>query len=238
MDAREIAPGLWRWTAAHPSWKPENDRPDGWGRFVGSVYYEPEAGAESLVLIDPLAPAPESEDAAPFWSALERDIVRAGLPLAILVANRFHGRSVREIYRRFAGSVGATVHVPRGAEGHVSCDPTHLFGPGEPLPGGVEAHFLEGLVEPEVAFHIRPHRAIVFADAVLGAGNGTVRLAPPSWADGDVGRERYAARFRESVGRLLALDPVMLLPSHGEPVLEGGRERLTEALAGPAWGEP
>jgi len=237
MDAREIAPGLWRWTASHPAWTPENDRPDGWGRWVGSVYYEPDPPGDALVLIDPLAPAEGTDDAASFWAALERDVSRAALPLAILVSNRFHGRSAREIYRRFAGSIGATVHVPAGAEAHVSCEPTHLFQPGDALPGGVEPHFLEGLVEPEVAFFLRPHRALVFADALLGAGAGAVRVAPPSWGDGEAGRARYDERFRASLERLLVLDPAMLLTSHGEPALERGAERLAAALRGPAWGE-
>jgi hypothetical protein len=239
MDTREIAPGLWRWTAAHPSWTQANDRPDGWGRFVGSIYYEPEPPGDALVLIDPLAPAADTDDAARFWAALERDVSRAALPVAILVSNRFHGRSAREIYQRFSGSVGATVHVPVGAEGRVACDPTHVFKPGDSLPGGVAPHFLDldGPDEPEVAFHLAPHRALVFADAVLGAGGGEVRVAPPSWSGDGAARERYAAHFRPSVERLLALDPAMLLTSHGEPVLDRGRERLAAALRGPAWGE-
>jgi len=38
---REIAPGLWRWTAPHPAWRPgaERDSPDDWDESVGSVLY-------------------------------------------------------------------------------------------------------------------------------------------------------------------------------------------------------
>jgi hypothetical protein len=237
METREIAAGLWRWTAPHPSWTPANDRPDGWGRCVGSIYYEPGPEADALVLIDPLAPEAGTDDAERFWAALERDVSRAALPLAVLVSNAFHGRSAREIYQRFAGTVGVTVHVPAGAEHQVACDPTHVFRPGQSLPGGVAAHFLDGPTEPEVAFHLAPHRALVFADAVLGAGEGEVRLAPPSWSEEGAARERFATHFRPSVERLLALDPALLLTSHGEPALDRGRERLAAALRGPAWGE-
>jgi hypothetical protein len=36
---------------------------------------------------------------------------------------------------------------------------------------------------------------------------------------------------------MLDLDPAIVLPSHGEPVLTGGRDALGAALDGPAWGE-
>ncbi len=237
MDAREIAPGLWRWSAPHPDWTPDKDRPGGWGERVGSVYYEAPPPAEAVVLIDPLAPPDRTDEAERFWAALDRDVFRAGTPLAILVSNRYHGRSVRAIYRRFAGSVGATVHVPQGAEGRVACDPTHLFRAGDELPGGVESFAIEGLDDPEVAFFLRPHRALVLADAVLGAGGGMVRVAPASWSGGDDGGARYASRFRASLERLVGLDARALLTSHGEPVLEGGADALAAALRAPAWGD-
>jgi hypothetical protein len=43
----EIAPGLWRWTAPHPEWKPDVE----WGREVASFAF---AVDETLVLVDPL----------------------------------------------------------------------------------------------------------------------------------------------------------------------------------------
>ena len=66
MDLKELRPGFWRWTAPHPEWKPEKDRPGGWGQMVGCLYYEPPESGETqpTVLIDPLAP-PEGY----FWIA-------------------------------------------------------------------------------------------------------------------------------------------------------------------------
>jgi len=237
MDTREIAPGLWRWTAPHPDWTPENDRPGGWGERVGAVYFEAPPPAEAVVLIDPLAPPDGTADADRFWALLDRDVSRAALPLTILLSNRHHGRSARVVYRRFAGRVGAAVYVPRGAEGRVACEPTHLFDPGEPLPGAVESYGIDGLDEPEVAFFLRPHRALVLADAVIGAGGGEVRVAPASWSAGDDGGARYRERFRASLARLVGLDANVLLPSHGEPVLALGAQALAAALRAPAWGE-
>jgi len=49
MEPVEIVPGLWRWSAVHPGWKPEDD----WGPMVGCVRYEL---ADVSVVIDPLLP--------------------------------------------------------------------------------------------------------------------------------------------------------------------------------------
>ena len=36
MEVVEITPGLHRWRAPHPDWKPD----EGWDELVGSVFYE------------------------------------------------------------------------------------------------------------------------------------------------------------------------------------------------------
>jgi hypothetical protein len=58
----EIVPGLWRWTAPHPAWRPgaEPDSPDDWDELVACVLYE---CGDAVVFIDPLIPP----DAASFW---------------------------------------------------------------------------------------------------------------------------------------------------------------------------
>ena len=59
MDVTELVPGLWRWTAPHPDWSPEDDEGgEGWARDVGCLYLET---PRALVLFDPLAPAEETE---------------------------------------------------------------------------------------------------------------------------------------------------------------------------------
>jgi glyoxylase-like metal-dependent hydrolase (beta-lactamase superfamily II) len=235
VQVRELAEGLWRWTAPHPDWTPDQGKPGGWEQSVGCVYHE---APDAIVLVDPLVPPEDTPEAERLWSALDRDVRRSGLPVVVLIANRFHGRSARRVYQRFAGRVGAEVLVPAGAEGQVACQPTRTFAPGERLPGGVEARFVAGPVEPEVAFHLPRHRALIVADAVLGAGSGRARVAPPSWADAtEEGRKHDDALFRRSLRGLLDLDFELLLTSHGEPVLGSGRDALARALDAPAWGE-
>jgi glyoxylase-like metal-dependent hydrolase (beta-lactamase superfamily II) len=240
LEVTRIADGLWRWTAPHPEWTPDKDRPGGWPRMVGSVYFEPPPNeGRPVVLVDPLAPPAGTPEALKFWTALDRDIERARLPMVILVGNGYHARGAIEFERRYAGKYGAEVQAHSDAVARLGFQPARVFGAAAAPPVGVEALAIEGLDAGETALFIRHHRALVFADAVIGAGGGRLAVVPPSWAaEGEAGAMRYRERFRASLSRLLDLDPAIVLPSHGEPVLTGGRDALAAALAGPAWGEP
>jgi hypothetical protein len=105
----ELAPGLWRWTAAHPEWQPGED----WEPEVACFYAETD---EATVLIDPLVPT--GDDAERFWTHLEQDVERHGRPVAVLLTGAWHKRSADEVAERY----GAPVHIGGGS-----------------LPGGVEA---------------------------------------------------------------------------------------------------
>jgi glyoxylase-like metal-dependent hydrolase (beta-lactamase superfamily II) len=235
MTVDELAPGLWRWTAPHPAWTPRQGGPAGWEPSVGCIYYE---ASDAVVLIDPLVPPSGTPDERRYWAALDRDVERTGLPVAVLVGNAYHGRSADAIRARYGERRATSVHVHADARDRVSCSVTSPFEDGETLPGEVHAHAIAGLDTGETAFWIPAHRALVFADAVLGAGAGEVRVAPRSWgADGEEAAARYAKEFRAGIERLVDLDPTILLPSHGKPVLEGGAAALVRAVAGPAWGE-
>lgn len=74
----------------------------------------------------------------------------------------------------------------------------------------------------EVVFWLPGYGALVAGDALLG-GPGGLRLQPPDWLEGD-----YPA-FVAAVGGLLELPVERVLPSHGEPVLDGAREALAHA---------
>jgi hypothetical protein len=90
----------------------------------------------------------------------------------------------------------------------------------------------------ERAFFLGPWRAAVFADAVIGAGGGRLRVAPPSWGvRTDEGRALYDREFRPAIRGIAAMRPEIVLPSHGDPVLSGGAAALDDALGAPAWGE-
>lgn len=239
MQVMEIAEGLWRWTTPHPDWTPDKGGPGGWERDVGSIFYEPATPHEPIILIDPLVPAADSSEATRFWKALDRDLARSQRGIAIVIGNRYHGRSADVLRRRYAER-GVTVYVPHGAEGHVSCVPTHGYGAGMRFAESVVAHAVEGLTDPEMALFIEPYRALVFSDALIGVDAGHVRIAPRTWSgegDDEAARRAYDSTFRSSLLDLAVLAPESLLPSHGSVILQDGAAALAEALAAPAWGE-
>ena len=236
MQVREIRNGLWQWTAPHPDWRPGKGGAGGWEEEVACVFHE-RPGASAVVVIDPLIPA-SGADRETFFTALERDLDRCGLPLAILLGNHHHERSARELYERYRLTRGASVWVSRAAIGRVETGITRPFLPGEPLPCGIETHALPGLEDTEIAYFLPAAQTLVFADAVLGAGGGRLRVAPESWSTGTPeGIARYKADFRPALRRLLDLDVEAVLVSHGDSVTMGGRRALAEALEAPAWGE-
>ena len=239
LEVTRIAEGLWRWTAPHPEWTPAKDKPGGWGRMVGSVYSEPAAGeAGAVALVDPLAPPAGSAEAEKFWTALDRDLERAGLPVVVLIGNGYHVRSALEIQERYGRRHGVTIHAHADAVPRLGFEPTRRFSRQAALADGVDAFPIEEMGAGETAFFLRRHRALVFSDAVMGAGGGRVAVAPPSWApEGEAAAARFREGFRATLARLVDLDPAMVLTSHGDPVLAGGRDALVKALAGPAWGE-
>jgi hypothetical protein len=238
MVVEQIRRGLWRWTAPHPEWRPEKGGPGGWERNVGCVYLEAlPGGEEGVVLIDPLVPPAGSPDAARFWEGLDRDLDRIGRPLAIVLTGSYHQRSAGEIQERCRERFGAEIWAPESARERLTCPVSRIFRDGDSLPAGLGAHEIAGPERSEFALHTRAHSALVLADALIGTGEGRVRLAPLSWAEpGPVGESRYRGPYRESLRRLLSLPLEILLVSHGEPVLERGGDALTEALESPPWG--
>jgi hypothetical protein len=88
------------------------------------------------------------------------------------------------------------------------------------VPAGVEVALERW---DERVYWIPQHAALVFGDVVLGREEA-LRL-PRSW----IGEEHYA-EVRDGLRPLLDLPVERVLVTHGEPVLEGGREALEDAL--------
>jgi hypothetical protein len=99
---REIAPGLFHWTAPHPGWDPEGEpgSPADWPEQVGCTLYEAPGAA---VFIDPLVPGE-------LWPEL--DAVVAARPVVVLTTIRFHGRSRADVLARYDG----TTALPAGVD--------------------------------------------------------------------------------------------------------------------------
>jgi glyoxylase-like metal-dependent hydrolase (beta-lactamase superfamily II) len=201
MDVRELRPGLWRWTAAHPEW----EHAEHWGPEVGSVYAElPDA----LVMVDPLVPQDEEDR---FWEALDRDVERVGKPVHVLLTVHWHERSVAAVLDRYK----ATLWRPEEK--------------GE-LPAGVHAEVVKGSDWVEALFFLEPHRALIAGDLLIGKVGGGIEL-PVGWfpkGEQDWAQQELKPELRK---RLAELPVELVVVSHGEPVLEDGAAALERALA-------
>jgi glyoxylase-like metal-dependent hydrolase (beta-lactamase superfamily II) len=187
----ELRPGLWTWTAPHPSWTPDAD---GWEQEVRSYAYDE---GESLVLFDPLAPPAELTDAA------------SGRPVVVLLTVHWHQRSALDL----AVGIGATVYAPAEEIQKVDA-PALPYRHGDTLPGGVEAHV--GGYANEATLWIPAHRALVTGDVFLGGELG-FHVQPDSWLPDDLSPAELRGRLRP----LLDLPLELLLPTHGDPVADG-----------------
>ena len=200
MDVRELRPGLWRWTAAHPEW----EHAEHWGPEVGSVYAElPDA----LVMVDPLVPEDEEDR---FWEALDRDVERVGKPVHVLLTVHWHERSVAAVLDRYK----ATLWRPeeKGT-----------------LPAGVHAEVVNGSDWVEALFFLEPHRALIAGDLLIGKAGGGIEL-PVGWfpkGEQDWAQQELKPELRK---RLAELPVELVVVSHGDPVLEDGAAALERAL--------
>ena len=97
MQLETLRTDLWRWTAPHPDWRPEDEdgTPAGWPQDVGCVLYVTDGHA---VFIDPLAPAAD----APFWTWADERC--RGRQVAVLETIHYHRRSREDFVERYRAS--------------------------------------------------------------------------------------------------------------------------------------
>jgi glyoxylase-like metal-dependent hydrolase (beta-lactamase superfamily II) len=201
MDVEQLRPRLWRWTALHPDWTPEEGGPDGWAQEVASFALVED---DALVLFDPLVPSEcGSDEEERFWRALDDDVHHHGAP-RILLTVFWHARSAQQIAERYEGARVPAI--------------------GDELPAGIEARPTDD--PDEVVFWIPSHRALVAGDVLLGTEDGGVRLVPDAWLRKGTTREQVRAALLP----LLELPVELLLLTHGEPVRADAHAALAEVL--------
>jgi hypothetical protein len=141
------------------------------------------------------------------WPALEERVSAHGHPVRVLTTIGFHRRSRDEVVRRF----DATTSRAKAS-----------------LPDGVETVTIRRAGETMV--WLPGHRALIPGDRLLGDDRGGLRMCSPGWL-------RYLKpglsydELREALRPLLDLPVEMVLVSHGEPVLQGGRAAIKRALS-------
>lgn len=220
MTVEQILPGLWRWTCSHPEWTPTEGGPDGWEPDVGCVYYE---APEAVVLIDPLVPSgPPDEER--FLRALDRDVERLGLPVAILLTTHWHERSAAMLRDRYMSQPSADIWAPESFVTNLAATGVRSISAGVRLPAGIAV--VPTSRPGQVVYWLPAPRAAVPGDLLLGDGAGGLRVCPDAWLQGaEAPRE-----VRVALRALLDLPVEMVLVSHGAPVIAGAHAALAAAL--------
>jgi glyoxylase-like metal-dependent hydrolase (beta-lactamase superfamily II) len=197
-----VAAGVRRWSLHY----------EDWGKEVGCVAIE---RGEGLVLVDPLL-------APGHWPRLEAAL--GGRSPDIVLTTHWHARSSAEITARFPHT---RVWAPRsGAAATRRRAPvTNPYAAGDELPGGLVA--FAAAPRTETVLWDPASGSLIFADAVLGDGEGGLRLCPGWWLP----RSSSLEELREKLRPLLDLPVERVLVSHGEPALAGTRAKLAAALA-------
>lgn len=193
---REIAPGLWHWTAHH----------EGIGSDVSCHHLERER-----VAIDALLPQEGIE-----WFA------QHGPPEHFVLSNRHHDRDAWRLHEAF----GTTVHcIANGAHELTGRGPFETFEFGDELPGGIVVHEVGSICPDETALHIPAHRALVCADGVVRRRGGEELTFVPDELMDEPRRVKAGLRAAYG-RLAAELDFDHLLLAHGDPVVTGGREAL------------
>ena len=218
MTPRELAPGLWRWTARHPEWHP--------GRFGAEVAsFALEAG-EELLLLDPLLP---EDDDTPVLRALDR--LAHGHAVHVLITIGYHVRSAEPLRERYGGELWG----PRTCASRLR-DPSSLrtLEPGAPGPAGVGAFSIGRPRRSERPLWLPSHRALAFGDAVVTTPEGALRMWIQQPLD-DRRRRWYRETFAPTLAPLLELPLEHVLVTHGAPVLDDGAAALRAAVDAEPW---
>ncbi len=218
-----LAPGIWRWSAPHPGWRPRSP----WVRECAC--YALDTGPE-LALIDPLAPP----DPAPLWSALDALIEQLESErLVVLTTIHYHVRSASAVARRYRG------RLPVSVLGHPSV--RDLLGrgvrfesiePGAELPAGARAYAIGKPRRREMPLWFPSLRALAFGDAIVGVEDGLRVWDEPGGAKRAAW---YRDRFLPTLAPLTELEPEHVLVTHGPAAIGDGKKKLSRALAEPPW---
>lgn len=201
----EILEGLWDWATFH----------EGIDSEVHSHYHAP-----SGTLIDPRVPS----------EGLGWFDVRP--PERIVLTNRHHYRHSDRFVEAFGCPVlchEAGLHEFEGTGADV-----RGFAFGDELGPGVRTLEVGALTPEETALHLATGPGVlVFADVVIGGGNGRLAFVPDPLIGDDPPaiRERMSAALRRLVEQE-SFDALLL--GHGPPLPTGGREALRTFLSEPA----
>lgn len=214
VTPREILPGLFHWTGAHPKIQIE----------VSSYWL-----VAARVLLDPLLP-----DGGVDW------LRENGPPEHVILTNRHHWRHCSEIVGAFGCPVWCNDLGLQEIEAEAGREQVRGFQAGEALPGGIRSHKVGALCPDETALHFE----LAGSGACLALADGAVRIGEGARGDGPLcfvpdtliadqpdQVEEVKRGLRDAYRRLCDLEWETLLLAHGLPLVGDGREKL-RAFAG------
>ena len=193
MAVKEIAPGVWHWTAPH----------DRIGVEVSSYYLMPER-----VVLDPMLPS----DGVEWFDEHEP-------PEHVVLTNRHHDRHAWDLQERF----DCMVHCPRNGmyeiEGRGRAEP---FDFGDTLPGGLVAHEIDAICPDETALHIPSHSAVACADGVISRDDRLAFVGDALMDEPEQTKASLKAAYRRLLDQVSEFD-LLLLAHGGPVVGGGGQ---------------
>ena len=191
----EVVPGVFHWSVANPNIGGETSSSHAVGTDAGES-----------VLIDPV---PLADDALESLAPVH----------AIVLTAACHQRAAWRYRQRFE----APVYLPRGSRA-TDEEPDEQYGPGDVLPGELEAVHVPGPEEPHFALLLRKQPAVLFCPDLVMVGDGDLVFVPGEYHEDP-------NETRRSVERLLELPFDVLCLDHGPPFLDDPKESLRELLA-------
>jgi len=209
---RELRPGVWHWTAAHPEW----DSSEPWGPEVSSYAVD---DGERLLLFDPLAVPDELLDG-------DREVV-------IVLTAPWHERDAETLVERLGAKVFTA---PRDSAQHLMEQfglTAEQAGDGSPdilwltdadkteRPDGIDV--FPGHKHNDRVYWIDGKRAVVVGDTLVDFGDGL--HINERWLTGDMTR----AQVVEGLRPLLDKPVELVLPAHGAPADRAALERALRA---------
>jgi glyoxylase-like metal-dependent hydrolase (beta-lactamase superfamily II) len=203
---REIVPGIFVWGSSYA------DRP--WDLNGYAIRLE-----RCTVLVDP--PAPEEDD---------RRALDALKPIGrIVITNRDHIRDAELFRTRYGARFVA------GVQEVAQLAPLTIDEPvseGDLIAGVLRVIHLPGKSPGEIGLYVDPTRNVVskeaggillLGDAIIGHPPGSLGLIPEHKLDDP-------AKLKQSLNKLLEYEFSVLLLCDGQPVLSGGKAKVTEFL--------
>jgi hypothetical protein len=196
---KQIAPGLYHWTAVHPRIHVR----------VSSYYL-----VQERVLIDPLLPGVRGME----W------LGKRGPPEHIYLTNRLHSRHSAQLVAKFA----CTVWCHRSGLDNLAPElRARPYDWGNELPGSVRVIEVGTLCPDESALLLPTVRAAAVADGVVRRGNGPLTFVPDELlVDDVVHAARVKHGLKAAYLKLAQQDFDHLLLAHGNPWIRDGRTAL------------